>query len=155
MMISDVFSIVALFISLSSLYFTWRNWKKEKPIISHEFFSCQHHVSRDGKSTELSIELRFHNRGDRGTRLNQIEALATGSLGKEHRAQRDLSVDLEANKSTDKLSSFFSFIPPFQYNMEMPCTFILHHTHAKHNFTCLSKEAKDYLGMSISFEKRP
>jgi len=101
-MLSDILSVVAIVISLVSLYFTWKRAKKEQPILRHEVLSCKHKVAEDNKTTDLELVLRLHNNGDRGTRLLKIDAYATGFNGVAHHRTDILSEYLKTHDSTVK-----------------------------------------------------
>lgn len=144
-LLSDVLSIIAISLSIVSLYFTWRRTKKEEPLLRHEVFSCKHKVDEDGKTTNLELVFRLHNTGNKGTRLLKIEVYATDFNGKEHRSSKDLSEYLDARHSTDKIRGFFYFLPPFQYHERMPCIFIVYHTNDEYLFKHESEESEGYL----------
>lgn len=151
-MFFETISSIALAISVISLYFTWRKTRKERPIINHEVFSCKHKVAENSKSTNLEIVYRLHNRGDRGTRLNSIEAIAVDMNGKEHRSTNERTLELDDNSSTDKMRDFFYFTPIFPYLPKMHCRFIISHTHAKYSFKHDSEESKETLeGIHVGF----
>jgi len=141
-------SRIAILISLTSLlisiYFGWYKIRKERPLLKHEVFSCKHKVTRGGESTDLELLFKLHNRGDRGTQLNRIEAYATDFSGEEHQSSHDLSKveHLRETSSTKKIKASFRFSPHFQYKTEMPCRFTIHHTTGEYSFTCESKESE-------------
>lgn len=160
-MLSDILSAIAIIMSLASLlvsiYFGWYRIRKERPLLKHEVFSCKHKVSRDGKSTELELEFKVHNGGDRGTQLNRIEVYATDFKGEGHQSSYDLSkVEyLDATDSTKKIRAFFSFSPSFQYRIRMPCRFTIYHTTREYSFDCESKESEHHLGIQVSTGRVP
>jgi hypothetical protein len=93
----------------------------------------------------MEMEFRLHNRGDRGTRLTKIEAIATDAAGKEHSSSQELSVQLNVCDSTKKITCLLSFVPHFQYTIKMPCRFNIVHTHGQYPFTYESQESERYL----------
>ena len=142
-----VISLVSLLLTLASFIFTWKRTKKEHPLLKHEVLSCKHKVTENGKATDLEILFKLHNRGDRGTQLNRIEAWATDFKGLEHFTSRDLSkIDyLDAQDSTKEIRTSFTFSPHFQYRTKMRCRFRIHHTTGEYPFEHESEESEDYL----------
>jgi len=154
-------SKIAILISLASVlisvYFGWYRIKKERPILKHEVVSCKHKVTQDGGSTDLELVFKLHNRGDRGTQLNRIEAYATDFSGEEHQSSYDLSrVEyLKEASSTKEIKASFCFSPYFEYKEKMPCRFIVYHTTGEYSFEHESEESDDYLGVQVSSAKVP
>jgi len=144
-MLSDILSVIAIAISLTSLYFAWKRTKKEQPLFKHEIISCKHKVAEDEKTTNLELVFRLHNRGDRGTKMLKIEAYATDFNGNKHYAFDNLSEYLKAHDSIKKKRAFFCFLPPFRYQRKMSCIFIIYHTNGKYPFEHESEESEDYL----------
>ena len=143
--INIAISIIAIAIALISLYFSWVRMRKERPILSHEIFSCLHKVAENGKSTNLELVFRLHNRGDRGTKLTKIEVSVHDLTGAEHHSYEEWSMQLDAHTSTEKVRSFFYFAPSFQYGPKMTCNFKIYHTDKAYSFECESQEAGQYL----------
>lgn len=143
--INTAISIIAIVIASISLYFSWVRMRKERPILSYEISSCLHKVAENGKSTNLELVFRLHNRGDRGTKLTKIEVSARDVMGTEHHCSKELSQQLEAHFSTDQIRTFFDFMPTFQYGQKMQCSFTVYHTERKYPFYYESVEAEYYL----------
>jgi len=140
--------IFGTIISLYSIYLTRKRMQREKPVLSVKVLDCRHKVSDDSKSTVLYLQYVVHNMGDRGTHLNEIDAVAVGFNGKPHHVTRNIqekSPYLNANDNKT-LFQYFYFSPPFQYSMKMKCSFRLHTTHEVVLFDCESNESATSLG---------
>jgi hypothetical protein len=143
--INTVVSTIAIIIASVSLYLTWRKVKSERPLIRHEVNSCMHKVSKDGKTTNLELLFRLHNEGDRGTGLTKVVAYVADCRSQLHSSSEEMSTRLKAHDSTDRITIFFDFVPPFQYGTRMRCLFIVYHTHGIYSFESESQEAKEPL----------
>jgi hypothetical protein len=146
--INTVVSTIAIIIASVSLGITWKKMKTERPLIRHEVLNCMHKVSKDGKITNLELVFRLHNEGDRGTGLAKIEAYVVDIMGNQHLSSEEMSKHLKAHDTTNKITSFFDFVPTFQYGTKMKCKFVIYHTHDEYLFEFESQEAEEPLNRS-------
>jgi hypothetical protein len=138
--------IIGTISGLCSLYLHYKRMQKEKPILSIEVLDCRHKVSKDGKLTFLFVKYIVKNIGDRGTRLNKIEASVVDWQGMTHEASCTIPKDSHVDGNDNK--TFFHLIhfsPLFQYSVKMKCRFNLHTTHEILTFEHDSSESKDSL----------
>ena len=139
--IGTITGIVGTITGVYSIYLTRKRMQRESPDLYVEVLDCRHKVSSDSKSINLYVAYVVHNKGDRGTRLNRLEALATDFYGKNHCFSKNLDSYLNAHDNI-RLFHYLYFSPPFQYAVSMKCIFNLHHTHGVSSFQCESKESE-------------
>jgi len=124
-------SIIALITSVLGLILHFIKFRKENPDLHIEDIKCEHHPpSAQVKQTQLRIRFYVHNKGDRGTQLNNLELQTYGKI-------LPLDKEVGAHKSIQE-DCYFDF--PVRITDEiLQCTFILHHTHNEKKFQATSR----------------
>lgn len=117
-----VLGVIGTITGVCSLILHFLKYRRERPNLLVNILDCRHKVDEDGKSTNLYIQYILRNKGDRGTKLNKIEAFATDFKGEKHYASKKLSKSLIAGDSLS-LHHYFYFRPHFQYKKKMECIF--------------------------------
>jgi hypothetical protein len=130
----SVFSTIA---SVAGLVLHYVRFRKERPRLSFEVMSCNHYTpSTNIKKTELRVQFRVHNTGDRATQLNDLEL-------REYQLMHSLDNVVEAHRST--IVDGYYNIPKRIDDNEIECDFTLYHTHGEENFKVTSERVSHSL----------
>ena len=138
--------IILIIAIITVIILIWR-FILERPRLKVEVLSCKHRVRSDNKATNVKLEFRVYNSGNKATTLTKLEVAFSDWKGNPRTATENLKIDVEGSKTTDKLEVLFTFYPTFQYAELFPCTFTLHHTQNRLSFEANSQESsKDLSG---------
>lgn len=140
-----IFLLLAIIGAIGTVFGIWKYITREKPKLNVEVLSCKHRVRSDYKATNVKLEFRVHNSGDKGTTLTKLDVSFLDWNKIPHAMTKNLKVDVDANKTTEKLEVLFTFSPTFQYAESFPCTFTLHHTHGRSPFKSNSQQSSEDL----------
>lgn len=145
--------LILLIIAIIGAIILVLRFTREKPRLNVEVLSCKHRVRSDHKTTNLKLQFRIHNSGDKGTTLTKLAVSLYDWNGNPHTATENLKIDVDGRKSTDTLEVLYTFSPTFQYGEWLSCTFTLHHTEGSLVFKANSQESSEDLSRRGFFFK--
>ncbi len=135
-----VLTITGIILTAMGLVVAYWKIKRLTPKLSIEVIACKHGIRRDGHAFLLEIDYQVHKTGKKNTTITSLEAHFVDAQGNLQDQTLTLKQYFGAGESTAQLEALFSFIPPFPYDQNIECHFVLYHTFGRKVFVANSAQ---------------